>query len=348
MIRLKVPALEGDRVGTMRERLQMAVALEFSTLPPYLYAMFSIEPGSNAAASSRLKDIVMQEMLHMSLACNILNAIGGDPNIIAAVPTYPGPLPGDIGSDPTTGPFLVHLLGFSEAAIQQGARIEEPEDPIPIPTEAKLTLADEQEPEFQTIGQFYHWLDRHLAALPADAWQPNRNQMIDDQFLVGDLFAVNSYLDAHRAIQRIVSEGEGSKTSPIDFQGDVAHFYRFEEIRRNATLTKDVSAQYGYVYDSDKPLGIDWRAAFPAIPDPGTHDFSGDPPAHAAQVACNRAFTRMVRSLQDAVGGTAGSLGQAVRHMFDLRQATLAALRTPLAGGPKVAGPAFLYLPALV
>src|ERR1700730_11757675 len=72
------------------ELLQMAIELEFSTLPPYLYALHSIMPGTNAEASSRIRFVAMEEMVHMCLACNILNALGRNPVLTA--PTYPGPL----------------------------------------------------------------------------------------------------------------------------------------------------------------------------------------------------------------------------------------------------------------
>jgi hypothetical protein len=38
-------------------------------------------------------------------------------------------------------------------------------------------------------------------------------------------------------------------------------------------------------------------------------------------------------------------LGVAVRAMFDLRLAAQVALRTPLADGTSVSGPAFVYIP---
>ena len=50
-------------------------------------------------------------------------------------------------------------------------------------------------------------------------------------------------------------------------------------------------------------------------------------------------------ALQSALTGRPDPLGIAVRAMFDLRMATQVALRTPLADGTSVSGPAFLYVP---
>lgn len=334
MIRLQAKPI--GSIEDARDQLQTAIGVEFGTLPPYLYALYSIPPGQNPQAAARIKSVAMQEMIHMCLACNILNAIGGDP--VIQPQTYPGPLPGDIGP-PRGKPLTIRLLPFSKEAMAQGMAIEEPKDgPINFPDKPMLKAAKGGP---VTIGEFYAHLDAYLATLPASAWTPNRHQIDDNQYFMGQLFAVNGYPDAHKAISQIVSEGEGADGSPLDFQQEIAHFYRFEEVRRNQVLTKDPNPK-GYAWTGT--LGVDWKAVYPAIPDPGTHDFSQEPPpAQQAQNACNDAFSRMVRALQLATTGHEGHLGLAVRAMFDLRMAAQVAFTTPLADPAKVAGPAFLY-----
>lgn len=332
MIRLKWA--QPESVSDVQNLVQGAINLEFATLPPYLYAKLSVLPDTNAAALSRLDTIVGQEMIHMCLACNIMNAIGGTPAINP--PRYPGPLPGDVNAE-----LVVHLLPFSEPAMAQGMAIEQPAEPI-VPMRA--LAADGS----ITIGEYYQRLDAELAKLPASAWTANRNQVSDAQFFQGQLFAVNDYADAHRAISDIVSEGEGTPVSPdnpgspLDFQEELAHYYRFWEIQKNQVLTK---ADGGTGYRWGAPLGVDWAAVYPAIADPQSHDFSHDPPAaQQAQAACNAAFTAMVDALAGAFSGSVGGLGVAVRAMFELRMAAIAALHAPLLDGRTVAGPAFLYL----
>src|SRR2546421_835393 len=58
-----------------------AVELEHATIPTYLYALYSLQPGGNLKIQSLVRSVVWEEMLHMSLACNVLNAIGGSPVI---------------------------------------------------------------------------------------------------------------------------------------------------------------------------------------------------------------------------------------------------------------------------
>lgn len=340
MIRLAPQPM--DTVDDMRQALQKAIELELSTLPPYLYAVFSIEEGANEAARSRIGAIVLEEMTHMALACNILNAIGGRPVLAQAsvVPAYPGPLPYDIGGDDGE-PFLVSLLPFSKKAMAQAIHIEEPEDPI------KFSAGLELAPTFQTIGEFYAALDKALGTLPPEVWAaPAGSQVTDHPFFAGDLFPVVDYASASTAISRIVSEGEGTTKSPLDFEGDLAHYYRFEEIRRDRVLQKDAGKPEGFSWGP--PLGVDWDGVLPVIKDPAEHDFSGDPAAQAAQDECDRAFTVLLQELERAVTGEPGRMGNAVRAMFDLRTAARVAVRTPLKGSKKSAGPAFRFRPELV
>jgi hypothetical protein len=321
-----------------REQLQIAIGVEFGTLPPYLYAMFSIPPGENVASAELIKSVLMEEMVHMCLASNILNAIGGSPQV--KPPAYPGYLPGHIGPDGE--PLLLSLLPFSEAAMQQGMDIEQPESPPDFPV-AEFAVAAGPSGAV-TIGQFYEGLDTFLATLDQDDWASNRNQVGDTQFFAGQLFPVGSYPDAHRAISIIVSEGEGARDDPLDFEDELAHYFRFGEIFRDLVLTK-IAEPPGYQWGPAR-LGVEWDQVFPAIADPQTHDFAEDPPAaQAAQAACNLAYSQMVDALQGALNGQPALLGVAVRAMFDLRMAARVALRTPLADGRSVSGPAFLYVP---
>ncbi len=326
-----------NTVEDVQKLVQTAIDLEFSTLPPYLYAKFTIPAGSNEAAMQRISDITTQEMIHMCLACNIMNAIGG--TVAINPPSYPGPLPGDVDAG-----LIIHLYPFSKAAMQQGMDIESPVEPL---EPKQLRMMTEQTEGPVTIGVFYEKLDKALSLLPASAWQANRNQISDAQFFQGQLFDVNNYDDAHQAIANIVSEGEGSpqsatEGSPLDFQGELAHYYRFEEIYRNQVLTKDVHAEAGYAWG--KPLGVDWNDVYDAITDPQLHDFANESAVvKATQAACNLAYSTMVDELTLAFAGEQGHLGNAVRAMFDLRMTALKALITPLNNG-QVAGPSFKYV----
>ena len=130
---LHLPLQPLETVDDLRVALGNAIAVELSTIPPYLTALFSIKPGKNAAAGAIVRSVVIEEMLHLSLACNMLNAVDGRPRLPAALLRYPSPMPMGIGDEPGNE-FCVSLAKLSEDSIQTFMTIEEPEHPIEFPT----------------------------------------------------------------------------------------------------------------------------------------------------------------------------------------------------------------------
>ena len=121
-------AAELDRPDTLHTALQTAIELEHATIPVYLYALYSLEPGRNAIVADMLRSVVLEEMTHMGLAANLLNAVGGSPVIARPgfVPAYPGPLPGTVGGD-----LEARLDRLSLDLVENVfMKIEEPETPL--------------------------------------------------------------------------------------------------------------------------------------------------------------------------------------------------------------------------
>ena len=72
-----------DRITALpdlQDVLQTAMQLEFSTIPPYLCAQWSINSDPNGVADM-IGEIAVQEMYHFALEDNMLTAIGGVPSI---------------------------------------------------------------------------------------------------------------------------------------------------------------------------------------------------------------------------------------------------------------------------
>ena len=88
-------------VEQLREDLQIALQLEHSTIPPYLTAWASIKKSYNQEVKNILRDILIQEMMHMALVANIINAVGGKPSFHSEdfIPHYPSRLPGGVQPD---------------------------------------------------------------------------------------------------------------------------------------------------------------------------------------------------------------------------------------------------------
>ena len=99
-------------VARLRAELQTAIQLEHATIPPYLCALYSLHAGRNREVAERIESVVMDEMLHMVQAANVLNALGGTPQLTAPgfVPRYPATLP---HSD---GRVVVSLRRFSPSS----------------------------------------------------------------------------------------------------------------------------------------------------------------------------------------------------------------------------------------
>ena len=313
MIYLKFKRIE--KIEDAIDLLQMAVELEFSTLPPYLYALYSIKAGTNAEASSRIRSVAMQEMVHMCLACNIINALGTDPTL--AVPTYPGPMPGGISrrrqraADHPSPPVREGRHGAGHGDRGAGGR----RNSLSPRDGAGCGRAD-----LMTIGQFYGYLDSYLKTLPPSQWTKGRNQIDDRQFLPGEVLAVNGYDDAHNAIVRIVSEGEGHKKDPLDFQGEVSHYYRFGEMFYDQVLTK-----------ADNPLGyrLDRHARRRLERGLSRHSRPRQPRFLQGSAGGAEGAGSMRRGVHASGPGAAEgghrqawiASGNAVRAMFDLRMA---------------------------
>ena len=88
-------------IEQLRKDLQTALELEHSTIPPYLTALASIKFSYNLEIQNILETVVIQEMMHMALVANILNAVGGKPSLYSKkfLPIYPSRLPGGVQHD---------------------------------------------------------------------------------------------------------------------------------------------------------------------------------------------------------------------------------------------------------
>ena len=55
-----------DTVDDLRDHLQLAIQVEVATIPPYLYALYSIEDPATTSAKY-LRSVATEEMLHAIL-----------------------------------------------------------------------------------------------------------------------------------------------------------------------------------------------------------------------------------------------------------------------------------------
>jgi hypothetical protein len=62
-----VERLDAGGPAAVQEALAQALKLELATIPPYLYAMYSLEPQKNGEIAEQIRTVVKDEMVHMCL-----------------------------------------------------------------------------------------------------------------------------------------------------------------------------------------------------------------------------------------------------------------------------------------
>ena len=67
-----------DTLDGLREHLQWAIELEHATLPPYLTALYSLDPARNPAAVEVVSSVFVEEMLHLALAAELVMPSSSD------------------------------------------------------------------------------------------------------------------------------------------------------------------------------------------------------------------------------------------------------------------------------
>lgn len=296
--------------------LQAAIVLELATIPPYLTAYFSLKQGQNTDVAELVRSVVIEEMLHLTIAANVLNAIGGRPAIDSAdtVLDYPSGLPMGVASG-----LVVHIGPLSMSQCETFMAVEQPEDPI----------ADRR--GTTTIGDFYAAIIDKIEEFGPPAFAtPSAPQVTAPWFPSSQLFAVTDVASAVRALRLVVEQGEGTASSPGDGDGDgeLAHYYRFAEIRNGRRLVVDPGAEEGYSYTGD-PVVLDPSGVLPMTTDP---EMAFYPPGTAAGLLAaqfNRTYRHLLVSLQDAFCGRPSALDAAMGIMYELRLVTIAMARTP-------------------
>jgi hypothetical protein len=207
-------------------------------------------------------------------------------------------------------------------------------------------------------GQFYTAIENGLISLCAELGEravfcgdPGR-QVHAGAFrhTAGRLIAVDSLSTALAALAEIVDEGEGNGDDQV-WDGDqdvlhpdhaaVAHYYRFEELKRGRRYQPGDSPSTGPTGDV---MSVDFDAVLPMRRNPRLADHPVGHPIRAVQHKFNVTYCRMLSQLEQTFNGDPGTLAASVRTMYALKGQAEALLRLP-DGDDHVAGPTFDYVP---
>jgi hypothetical protein len=341
---MRVPAADRD-VQWLAYSLQEAIQLEWSTIPPYLCAYWSIRTDvsvrpTTADIGNTIFSIVLQEMLHMSWACNMLAGIGGTPNIYSVnfAPTYPSELPGHVHPG-----LKIGLAGLSKDVpgckdqLWKFMEIELPEDG---------PLAAARTPGYATIGEFYDALSQAFD-------QVNPTITVDRQLtsmLLPELTKLHSVDEVTAAIDVIKRQGEGTSSSPFDNDGsgriaaahELAHYYRFGEIHSGFHLKPDTNAPYGWSFTGLPPIPFPDESELYLMSEVPEGGYS--PESDAFDIA----YTAVLGQLHQAwADGDETKLNTAIGNMSGLTGAAVALLGAghPVGSGKGIMGPDFRFLP---
>jgi len=327
-------------IEDLHEHLQFAIELEHSTIPPYLCALYSLQGGKNQEAAQIIRSVVMEEMLHIMLAANVLNAIGGHPSLNHPdfIPEYPTTLP------LSNGTFLVHLQKFSPPAIKTFLQIEQPAKPHAPP-----------EPNhYKTIGQFYAAIKDGLRLV----CRGNRHftgdlsrQVRPEQYYGGggEATVITDLKSALSALDEIVAQGEG--VAHTIFDGDkkmfgqpreYAHFFRFNEIHLGRHYTPQDTPKSG---PTGPPLPVAWDAVYDMQTDPKVRDYPAGSELRRKAEEFNQCYSGLLDKLHRCFNGEPGRLWEAVGGMYDLKYQAVALMKIPAGEGEQTAGPSFEYAP---
>lgn len=231
--------------------LTEAAELEHGILCCYLFATMSMKEGVDEGVTpeqlarmdtwrSLIREVSLQEMLHLASVCNLLTAVGGAPQLRRPnLPVSPRAYPPS---------FKLRLYPFSIEALDQFAAIEMPTTLLPEPPpETSLNLGKlsdifSSERDYASQGQLYGGVGDGLVYLAQKYGEerlfvgPPAAQTADTFFGLPDLIPIRDLSSALQALKVIVEQGEGASVDTVD-----SHYHKFNRIRQEyqAILDED-------------------------------------------------------------------------------------------------------------
>jgi hypothetical protein len=316
-------------VEWLKGALQTAVALEHSTLPLYLSAMFSLKI-QNYTTYNLIRSVAMEEMGHMAIAANILSAIGGRPEIAGLHHGFPSHgLPG--GAEPDV---VARLAKLSKRQLQNFMRVEVP----------SFLLAPEYAgEEYPTIARLYQSIKDAIAQnedeLRTLVRQGGTSNQVGDDIgftTISPTGGADPVSQLTSGIDEILEQGEGSSSETLhadpSSEGEESHYCKFAEIYYGHRYTEP-SPPVELTRQTESRFFTGYSIPFPevmnvlAVPADGYAKLlEADPnggEVGAALTAFDTAYAAILANLDAGWNGPAAAswptLGKAVMGMGSLR-----------------------------
>jgi Ferritin-like len=366
-----VREIQAGGVAELHKYLQSAIELEHATIPVYQAALYSIKPGTNRESAAIIASVAREEMLHLNIAANVLNALGGAPVIDKPgfIPVFPGPLPMGIGDlrvslqKLTRGHVYDTFMAIEQPETALNLPVQEPRlgplaalgtrpPVVPVVLAASASAATETatvptaEPEYATIGDFYEAIIGKLKELGEPAFtRPSHPQVVDNTwFPASQLFPIEGVESAIAALTVIIDQGEGTKLSPLESPhgGPVAHYYRFAEIVYARRLVRDEAHPNQFSY-SGAPVPLDPAGVWNLLADAKSVDYAEGTQARRISDRFNYSYTSLLKALHETFNGRPDNLSNAFALMYELKLLGGDLAATRIDGTDYQAAPTFEY-----
>ena len=228
------------------DSLSEAAEIEHNLMCCYLYAAWSLktEPddGIDPETLKEIKgwqraivDVAIDEMTHLTLVANLMNAIGGVAHLHR--PNFP------IANGYHPAGLQVKLAPFDRETLQHFIYLERPEgseepdgkgfDERPPYSRALIGLKMmPSAQDYQTVGHLYRSVEEGLKKLSAEIGEKAlfcgdpALQVCPNILTLNGLIHVSDLATACRAIETIVEQGEGASSS-----NEACHYSRFVKVR---------------------------------------------------------------------------------------------------------------------
>lgn len=338
-------------LARLKKWLQTALELELATIPPYMIGLLSIKRPGNREVAEILRGVMLEEMLHMALVSNVLNAIGGKPQLNAdTIPKYPFDLAFE-GKRFDDRQFQVHLAPFSEATVKTFLDIERPQDPDIRAINFRLEIPA------LTIGGFYkamvELLQELVGADPNGIFVGDKSKQLEGDYFWaggGSIIRVTDFATAKAALDFVADQGEGAPESAARRRGGpvpdfrMGHFFRFQQIlHKRRYLKSDDPARP----PTGPEIAVDYNAVYPCKIDPKSSDYPEGSDLAKLNSEFNIRYTALLRQVEDAMNGEPKSLYDAILdHMRAMSPIAHEMMKLPLDGDPdgRVGCPTFEWM----
>jgi hypothetical protein len=283
-------------LADLQAAAQLALQVEFSTIPVYLSGLYSISQRDNAAYQA-LRSVVIEEMFHFNQAANILVALGGQPRITGSyAPSYPTYLP---QANPDTTPFL----GLYRASVDVFANVY-----AAIETPAAFG-APAQGEHYDTIAQLYAALRDGIIAYPGNPFEhtaPGARQRTDIYIgkFGGRPICVTDKDTAFAGLEQIVKQGEGTvpATSPLDPIQQFGAYEHYGE-RTDGTYGPIMGTPFEMSHFSKfRHVSLNktgFPATLPIVSNPSISQFTNPEAVQLADLF-NAAYTKLLVALENS------------------------------------------------